>query len=255
MVNFLKVGAIAALALAGSLSLAATPASLEKGTWLLNQVAGQAASGAHLRFAAGKLQGNDACNNFRSSYEAGAAQTLRFAAGSGAATLMACAPEQEQTAKAVKEALTKTQSYQIADSQLQLLDADKNVLAIFALQNEQLEGSKWQVQGLNNGKNAVVSQASVELLGIEFSAKGKLLASSPCGQLASDYRSQAAEHRIHIRKLRANGKTCAKTDAAYAEFKQLKKALERSRTYLITGERIELRDKKGGLQISAKAAP
>ncbi len=89
---------------------------------------------------------------------------------------------------------------------------------------------------------------------LELTPAGKLLASSPCGQLTSYYRSNSAKHRISIRKPRADGKVCAKTDAAYAEFKQLKKALKNSQTYQITGERLELRDKKGALQISANAA-
>lgn len=256
MVNFPKIGVACTLALASSLSLAAAPApaSLEGATWLLSQVAGQAASGAHLRFAAGKLQGNDACNHFRSSYEAGAAQSLRFAAGSGAATLMACAPEQEQTAKALKEALAQTHSYQIANAQLQLLGADKKVLAVFALQNDKLDGSKWQLQGLNNGQNAVVSQASTEQLHIAFLPQGKFSASTPCGSLKSYWRANGKTHSITIRKPRADGKACAKSAAAFAEHQQLRKALAKSKTYTITGERLELRDKKGALQISASIA-
>jgi heat shock protein HslJ len=252
MVNYPKIGTALALALTSSLGLAAAPASLEGGTWLLSQVAGQAAGGAHLRFAAGKVQGSDACNTFRSSYEAGTAQSLRFAAGGGASTLMACAPEQDRTAKAFKDALAQTQSYQIAETQLQLLGAENKVLAVLTLQNDKLDGSKWQLQGLNNGNNAVVSQAGTEQLHIAFLPKGQFSASTPCGGLKSYWRANGKSHSITIRKPRADGTACTKPDAAFAEQQQLRKALAHSDVYTITGDRLELRDKKGALQISAK---
>ena len=121
------------------------------------------------------------------------------------------------------------------------------------LQSEKLAGSKWQLQSLNNGKNGVVSQASLEAVQINFLPAGKLQISTPCGAARSYYRVTEAKRRIHIRKPRAAGKVCASTDAAYAEFKQLKKAFKLSHSYQITGDQLELRSKSGALQISAQA--
>jgi heat shock protein HslJ len=241
----------AALTFSAAALAAPQPGTLVGGTWLLQPAAGQAVSGAYLRFDGKLAQGNDSCNQFRSGYQAGADSALTFDANSGAATLMACGPEKDASSKAFKDALAQTQSYSVDGQKLELLGAEKKVLAVFHLQNENLSGTQWQLQGLNNGKNAVVSQASVEQLSIHFLPAGKFQASSPCGQLTSYYRSNQAKHSISIRKPRADGKVCAKTNAAYAEFQQLKKALKNSRTYQITGERLELRDKKGALQISA----
>ena len=248
---------LAASALAQAATPAA-PAALAGGqTWLLTQVGGQAAaaSGAHLRFAGTQVLGNDACNNFRSAYTADAKQALRFDAAGGASTLMACAPEKEATAKALKEALAQTQSYQLDGKTLRLLGAEQKVLAVFTLQNDKLNGTSWQLQGLNNGKEAVVSQASLEKIQLRFLPAGKLQASTPCGDLTSYYRTKPAQHSIAIRKPRADGKVCAKSDAAHAEFAQVKRALKRSAGYQITGQRLELRDKKGALQISATLLP
>lgn len=252
MVNFPKISAAFSLALASSLSMAAAPASLEGGTWLLTQIADQAASGAHLRFKAGQVVGSDACNQLRSSYQTGAKASLQFAAGGGASTLMACAPAQEQTAQAFKAALAQTQSYSIANGKLSLLDAQGKTLAVFALQNDKLDGSSWQLQGLNNGSNAVVSQASVEKLQIRFLPQGQFSASTPCGELKSYWRANSKTHSITVRKPRAAGAVCAKTDAARLEYQQLRQALAKSKSYTITGQRLELRDKKGALQISAQ---
>ena len=252
MMHHIAVSA-AAIALSASALAAPQPVALAGGTWLLAELAGQTASGAHLRFDGKQVAGNDACNQFRNSYSAGADGSLKLGEAGGAATLMACAPEQEATAKAFKDALAQTQAYRVEGQSLQLLGAEKKVLAVFNLQNDKLDGTQWQLQGLNNGKNAVVSQASVEALKIRFLPAGKLQASSPCGDLSSYYRAKPAQHSINIRKPRASGKVCAKGDAAYAEFKQLKKALKDSKTYQITGDRLELRDKKGALQISANA--
>jgi heat shock protein HslJ len=251
--------ASALTALVASTAALAAPApaaalALQGGTWLLTQVNGAAATGAHLRFAAGQVQGNDACNSLRSSYQTGAEHALRFAAEGGAATLMACAPEQEKTAKAFKAALAQTQSYSLAGQTLTLLDAEKKALAVFTLQNDKLDGTTWQLQGLNNGKDAVVSQASTEKLKIAFLPHGKLSASTPCGQLQSYYHTKGKAQSISIRQPRADGKTCTKSDAAYAEHQQLRKALKKSSSYQITGTSLELRDKKGSLQISAQAA-
>ena len=253
MMQKIAVSAVA-LSFSAAVLAAAEPVALPAGTWLLQPAAGQAASTAYLRFDGKLALGNDSCNQFRSGYQTGADGALTFDANGGAATLMACGPEKDASAKAFKDALAQTQSYRVDGQKLELLGAEKKILAVFKLQNENLSGTQWQLQGLNNGKNAVVSQASTEQLSIQFSPAGKLLASSPCGQLTSYYRSNSAKHRISIRKPRADGKVCAKTDAAYAEFKQLKKALKNSQTYQITGERLELRDKKGALQISANAA-
>ena len=234
--------------------LSIQPAALAQGgTWQLAQLDGQVASGAYLRFADKQVQGNDGCNQFRGAFSTAANQALRFDAGSMAGTLMACAPEQEKTAQAFKQALTQTQNYRSADNRLELLGAEQKVLAVLVLQSEKLAGSKWQLQGLNNGKQAVVSQASLEAVQISFLPAGKLQISTPCGAAKSYYRLTEAKRRIHIRKPRADGKVCAKTDAAYAEFKQLKKALKNSDRYQITGDQLELRSKNGALQISAQA--
>ena len=230
------------------------PAALAQGgTWQLAQLDGQVASGAYLRFADKQVQGNDGCNQFRGAFSTAANQALRFDAGSMAGTLMACAPEQEKTAQAFKQALTQPQNYRSADNRLELLGAEQKVLAVLVLQSEKLAGSKWQLQGLNNGKQAVVSQASLEAVQLSFLPAGKLQISTPCGAAKSYYRVTEAKRRIHIRKPRADGKVCAKTDAAYAEFKQLKKALKNSDRYQITGDQLELRSKNGALQISAQA--
>ena len=256
MITMQKI-ALSAAAIAFSAAAWAAPqaAALPGGTWLLSELAGQAATGAHLRFAAQQAVGNDACNQFRSSYQAGADGALKFDPAGGAATLMACAPEQEATSKAFKAALAQTQSYRTEGKQLQLLGAEKKVLAVFALQNEKLAGTHWQVQGLNNGKNAVVSQASLESIKLAFLPAGKLQISTPCGQLQSYYRVKASQQRISVRKPRADGKVCAKSDAAHGELQQVKQALKRSASYQITADRLELRDKKGALQISAQLQP
>ena len=50
-----------------------------------------------------------------------------------------------------KDALAQTQSYRVDGQKLELLGAEKKVLAVFKLQNENLSGTQWQLQGLNNG--------------------------------------------------------------------------------------------------------
>ena len=84
MITMQKI-ALSAAAIAFSAAAWAAPqaAALPGGTWLLSELAGQAATGAHLRFAAQQAVGNDACNHFRSSYQAGAGQggNGRFAGG------------------------------------------------------------------------------------------------------------------------------------------------------------------------------
>lgn len=246
-----KIGVTLAALTLSATACAAAPAALAGGTWLLQPAADQAASGAYLRFDGKLALGNDSCNQFRSGYQTGANGALTFDARGGAATLMACGPEKDASSKAFKDALASTQSYRIEGKNLQLLGAEQKVLAVFHLQNENLSGTQWQLQGLNNGKNAVVGQASVEQLSIRFLPAGKLAADTPCGQLQSYYRANSKTHSVSIRKPRASGKTCAKSDAAYAEHQQLRKALSKSSSYQITGERLELRDKKGALQISA----
>ncbi len=247
------IPALAALAM--NASFAQSPAALE-GTWLLQSVAGQAAQGAHLSLSQGRATGNDACNNFSGSYStAGVAQALRFAPQGMASTMMACPPEAEAVAQPFKAALAQTHSYSLSQQTLSLLGAEGQTLATFALQDDNLVGTQWQITGLNNGRNAVVSQASTEALRLKFLPKGKLQAQAACGLSVGTYSLQPQTHSLEVGQVCIRGQGCPRFDPQREELAQLHQALLNSSSYRRTGDKLELRDKDGALQISASLLP
>lgn len=234
---------------------AAMATDIQGATWLLQELAGKPVSGIHLRLADGRASGNDGCNLLMGQYSGGTEGSLRFQVDSMASTMMACLPERSATASSYQAALAQTQGYQLQAQTLTLTDAKGKALAVYALQNDGLEGTQWQITGLNNGRQAVVSKASIAQLQLRFLADGQLQATASCGTSYGVYSFDTESHGLEIPNICIRGKACPKFDPARAELAQLHQALQSSTSYRRTGERLELRSEDGALQISATVLP
>lgn len=115
---------------------AAEPAeSLENTYWKLMSLGGDSVTVApgqgepHLIFnsATGRVAGSGGCNQLGGTYEL---DGDRLSLGSVIATLMAC-PEGMETEKAFLEALQRVQGWRITGRQLDLLDAEGDVIGSF----------------------------------------------------------------------------------------------------------------------------
>ncbi len=134
---------------------AQAPIELDGTSWILVQIHGQdtiADSEATLAFSDGKVHGNATCNGFSGPYERDG-ETLSF--GLLVSTMMACPGMDQETA--YLGALASTATYRIEGDRLVLSSPERDAALVFATrQHASLEGTIWQLTGLNTG-TAIVS--------------------------------------------------------------------------------------------------
>lgn len=226
--------------------------SLDGSAWVLAALPGHtvdARAPATLSFELGRAAGSDGCNRFSAPYT-GTATTIAVS-DRAIGTQMACAPDVMQRAQAFMAALTGAKSWRIADGQLQLLNAGGAVLATLAPQARALAGTSWQANGINNGRNAVVSLVAGTSVTLQFGADGRISGSAGCNNYTGAY--EADGNRIRISGAAATRRMCA-GEGVMEQEQAFLRALEAATTVRIEGDRLELRDDKGALQVGAARA-
>lgn len=243
-------GLLLALLLASCVSMpAASDAPPLDGTaWVLSSLAGGAPlSGptATVSFEGGRAQGSDGCNRFSMPFKT---QGSAIEVGArGVSTMMACAPEVMKQAEAFTSALSGAKSHRIVDGQLRLLGANGAVLATLTAQSRSLAGA-WSVTGINNGRQAVVSVAGGTTVTMTFTDDGKVSGSAGCNQYSGRYEAEGSKFRFIAPA--ATRRMCPGAGVMEQEQSFLK-ALEAVTTMRVEGSRLEFRDDKGALQVTA----
>lgn len=238
--------------LAGGAQGAGATTSLEGSAWVLTALPGHtvdASSPATLSFDQGRATGSDGCNRFTTTYSA-TASTLSVS-DRVAGTQMACAPDAMQRAQAFIAALTGAKAWRISDGHLQLLNAGGAVQATLAPQSRTLAGTSWHANGINNGRQAVVSLVAGTSVTLQFTPDGRLAGSAGCNNYTAAY--EASGSRIRISGAAATRKMCA-GEGVMEQEQAFLRALEAATTVRIEGNRLELRDDKGALQVGAARA-
>lgn len=225
---------------------------LDGTAWVLTALPGRAMVGnapATLAFEGGRAHGTDGCNRIGVPYTTkGSAINL---AGTGMSTQMACPPDVMKQAEAFMAAMRNAKTYRIADGQLQLLGTDGVALATLAPQSKLLAGTSWNVTGINNGRNALVSTIGSSTVTMAFAADGKVAGSAGCNQYTTRYDAEGSKFRFGMPA--ATRKMCP--DAGVMEQEQtFLKALEAVRSMRVEGNRLEFRDDQGALQVTAARA-
>jgi heat shock protein HslJ len=198
-----------------------------------------------LSFEAGRAQGSDGCNRFGMPYTV---KGFAFEVGArGVSTMMACPPEVMKQAEAFTSALSGAKSYRVVDDKLQLLSASGAVLATLAAQSRSPAGA-WSVTGINNGRQAVVSLVGGTTVTMVFANDGKVSGTAGCNQYTARYESEGSKFRFTAPA--ATRMMCPGAGVMEQEQSFLK-ALEGVRTMRVEGNRLELRDDKGALQVTA----
>lgn len=235
------------------LAMAATkaPESLGDSAWTLAELAHESILEdvtATLAFEAGSVIGTDGCNRFRGSYEFSEGD-LKI--GQLTSTMMACPEPVMLQARAFLEALEHTRSATLDDRILVLRDGDGNELARLDPQPQTLANTRWTVTGVNNGKQAVVSVEKGTSLSLEFDDAGGVGGSAGCNNFRASYSLDG--RNISIGGAAATRRMCGEAvmnqEAAYLQ------AIENSSTLRVEGERLELRNEDGALQVTATRMP
>lgn len=247
--------AVVSIAAAGLLSACASVSStpdapsLDGTAWVLSALPGRAllpGSSVTLHFDGGRASGSDGCNRYSTSYTAGGSQ-LTLAPG-GASTMMACAPDVMEQARAFMAGLAAARSYRVEAGQLQLLGADGAVVAGLAPQPQGVAGTAWRVTGYNNGRQAVVSVLGGTTLTMAFSADGRVSGSAGCNNYMGDYASSG--DALSFGPAATTRMMCAAPEGIMEQEQLFLKALESVATLRREGDRAELRRADGALAIS-----
>ncbi len=241
--------AIALLTACTAMPPAREAPSLDGTSWVLSNLPGVplvADAPATLRFDDGRAAGSDGCNRFTVGYTTqGSAIDFPQRAAS---TQMACPPPIMKQADAFMAALTGARSYRIAEGRLQLLAADRTVRATLVAQAQTLAGTRWSVTAINNGKGGVASLVTGSTVTLDFTADGRAAGSAGCNQYTAGYQADAS--RLRFTSPASTRRMCAGEDLMQQEHNFLK-ALELVATMRMEGNRLEMRDAKGALMISA----
>ena len=114
------------------------------GIWNLIELNGNVVpsdTNIHMILDENRLSGNDGCNHFGGSYTT---EGNSFSVGKDLmSTLMACEGPIMQRADEFNKALQTSTKYQLTGNQLQLLDENGKVVAVFEAQSQDLAGTSW----------------------------------------------------------------------------------------------------------------
>ena len=239
---------------AGGGSPSASAGGLAGTTWNLASYAG--ADGAEvpavgtpniapLTFADdGTWSGSTGCNRINGTYaQDGSTLTMT----PGPMTMMACDGPVAAQETAVVANLPLVASFTSGGS-LVLLSADGAPLLTYTPGLTGLAGTSWQATGINNGKEAVVSQAGTEKATLEFGADGQASGSGGCNTFSGTY-STTDPDGLTFGPLAATEMACLEGDATAIEEAYFA-ALSAVTTYQIEADILTLRDAGGATQVT-----
>lgn len=260
----LSVVAIAGLVLAacsagatakpsGSVAASAGTGSLEGTPWLLTEYVGPGGNtvpvpegvAATATFADGKISGSSGCNTYFGSYTVdGEALTI---SGVGS-TMMACGPVATALETAFLASLKATETFSVSGDTLELRTAGGKVGLKFKVEpTPELTGTRWVATMINNGKGAVSGVVDGSTVTAIFAEGGKVAGSGGCNDYNGTYTVDGASMKFgpvaSTKKLCNDPAGVDEQEAAYFI------ALGNVTTFAFDGDRLQLRDGTGALQV------
>ena len=200
-----------------------------------------------LAFEDGRAAGTDGCNRYRGSYTI---ENGELRIDGLASTMMACPEPVMHQGRRFSSALGNARSATLEDDTLVLLNGDGEPLARLAAQDHSLAGSRWTVTGVNNGRQALVSTSGETDLTLVFDDAGSVTGSAGCNTYRASYSED--DSGLIIGPPAATRRLC--DDAVMAQETAFLQALERATQRRIEGDRLELRDDQGAMQVTARRA-
>jgi heat shock protein HslJ len=193
-------------------------------------------------FRDGKVAGSFGCNGFGGTYSV---EGDRLIFGALAGTMMACPEPAMAIENAVRKALMGSVPFTVADGVL-TLRAGSGVTLVFEAQPRAALDGLWQVTGLDNGKEGVVTPLAGTSLTLQF-RDGTVAGSAGCNTLRTGYTVDGDGVRLGVAIL--TRKACP-LDVMEQE-RQFLAALGTATHWAIREGRLELRRDDGGLAIAA----
>ena len=192
----------------------------------------------------GELAGSTGCNRFTGTYEQSGAD---LSITTGAMTEMACLGPVGEQETAVIAALAKVATAEVASDNLVLKDARGAELFTYAPGLAGLEGTSWTATGINNGKEAVVSDATTSAITAEFGTDNVLSGFGGCNSYTSTWTTTQPDG-LTIGPLGSTLMLCEQevqdTENQYFA------AVAKVTTYQLEGNQLTLRDADGATQVT-----
>ncbi len=194
--------------------------------------------------AGGELAGSTGCNRFTGTYEQ-SGEDLSIT--TGAMTQMACAGPAGEQETAVIAALGKVATAAVASDNLVLKDAQGAELLTYTPGLAGLGATSWTATGINNGKQAVVSDATTSAVTAQFGTDGVLSGFGGCNSYTSTWTTTPPDG-LTIGPVGSQLKACEQ-DMMDTE-QQYFAALAKVTTYQVEGNQLRLRDTDGATQVT-----
>jgi heat shock protein HslJ len=192
------------------------------------------------------------CNRGRGSYSFGQG-TLGLRGGP--VTLAECGPD--SYSNQYLESLGMVSSFSLPGDTLVFHFGDEWKMGFVPLETSpslggtaSLPGTEWTVIGVNNGRGGVTSALATTDLTVRFGADGTVSGSAGCNDFTGSFATDDADG-IEFGPLAATLKACIDEEVVEQEL-HLLRALENSTRWEIRGERLQLRDDDGSLQVDLK---
>ncbi len=192
------------------------------------------------------LSGSAGCNSYSGPYTVdGSTMTL----GPMISTMMACAQQSVMDQEAAFTGqLDQVVSYDIVDDQLQLSNADGEVILSFHVMGPlPLVGTAWVLNSAMVGQDgaAIVSEAQITA---SFDTSATMSGSSGCNSYTSPY--AASDGLMTIGPVVSTRMACAQPDGVMAQESAYLNALDEAAYYEIYGDTLDLLDSESKLLLS-----
>jgi heat shock protein HslJ len=245
----LFLGLIALTACAPSSSQGGGGGDLTGQVWAVSEMKGKGLepdTGITAQFTSdGKLSGSAGCNQYSGTYTvSGNSITI---ATPLASTMMACDPAVMEQESVYLNALGEAKTYSINGDQLTFNDAANTTLMTYKSQSQDLAGTSWEVIGVNNGQQAVISTLPDTTITADFGEDGTLSGNSGCNTYNGPYTVDG--NQITIGPLSSTMMACGEPAGVMEQEAQYLAALGTAATYQIEGTVLELRAEDGALAV------
>ena len=196
-------------------------------------------------FASGKVSGVLVCNSYTGAYTAsGSSLTITGVAS----TMMACPDTSPDVESAILAAMGKVATYTATKTVLSMYDkSGAKVLEYGAGPADPLSGTSWNVTGINNGSQAVVSLAAGTTLTLAFGTNGTASGSAGCNTYSGAFATTG--DAITFGPMASTQMAC--DQATMDQETQFFAALTATKTYQVSGSTLTLRDSAGAMQVTA----
>jgi heat shock protein HslJ len=170
--------------------------------------------------------------------------------GSMGSTRMACPPAVMEVEADVFARLGRSTGWELTDGAgtLTLHDQEGRATLVFGRRPTIISGRRWLATAINNGRGGVVSIVAGTEVDALFADDGRMTGSDGCHGYSGHWATN--EDRITLEAVETSPGMIGVPEGAAQQADAFIAAMGRAATFRIEGDRLELRDAAGALQVA-----